>query len=164
MLFIYFEMAQREDEEVCGVTELLVSGQFCMLLYSWDQSPEGAMDSQVSFICPSTSMIKNVLNKVRVYSFDYRISSDHLIGSHEFKLQWSFTFQVSTPFLWMCHSMMIKVSQITQNPPEQYLNTLWFIHLKKNLERTWFGMGDKSYAWWVWTIDINDSYFILEFP
>ena len=45
------------------------------------------MDSQVSFICPSTSMIKNVLNKVKVYSFDYRISSDHLIGSHEFKLQ-----------------------------------------------------------------------------
>ena len=34
VLFIYFEMAQREDEEVCGVTELLVSGQFCMLLYS----------------------------------------------------------------------------------------------------------------------------------
>ena len=74
MFFIYFEMAQREDEEVCGVTELLVSAQFCMLL-NWDQSPEGAKDSQVSFICPSTSMIKNVLNKVRVYSFDYSSSS-----------------------------------------------------------------------------------------
>lgn len=34
VLFIYFEMAQREDEEVCGVMKLLASGQFCMLLYS----------------------------------------------------------------------------------------------------------------------------------
>lgn len=47
--------------------------------------------------------------------------------------------------------MLTRVSQIPKNPPKQaYLNTLWFIHLKKNLEYsinkdtgTWFGMGDR---------------------
>ena len=46
---------------------------------------------------------------------------------------------------------MTRVSQIPKNPPKQtYLNTLWFIHLKKNPEYsinkdtgTWFGMGDR---------------------
>lgn len=40
-------------------------------------------------------MIKNVLSKVVIYSINYGIASDHLLGSREFKLQLKLYFQSS---------------------------------------------------------------------
>lgn len=64
---------------------------------SWDQFPGDAKDSQVSFICPNTGMIKNVLNKVVIYSIDYRIPSDHIRISMKLYFQSSLLSPPSVP-------------------------------------------------------------------